>query len=71
MIGLTAIPGAVASWAGGYLGDFHMAGMTCLGAMIGFQLGRQVSPQAPVRWLKTGMAVLLIAVAVQYLFLRS
>src|SRR6185436_106960 len=56
MIGLTAIPGTVASWGAGYLGDFHVAGTTCLGAMIGFQAGRRVSPQAPVKWLKTGMA---------------
>jgi uncharacterized membrane protein YfcA len=71
IVGLTAIPGATASWAAGHLGDFHVAGMTCLGCMLGFQAGRWVSPQAPVRWLKTGMSVLLFLVSVQYLFLRS
>jgi uncharacterized protein len=70
MIGVTAIPGTAASWAAGFLGDYHVAGMACLGALIGFQIGLRVGPYTNVKWLKTGMSVLLIIVAVQYLFLR-
>jgi uncharacterized membrane protein YfcA len=70
MIGITAIPGTVASWADGSLGDYHLAGMTCLGALIGFQLGMRVGHAAPVKLLKGGMSLLLMLVAIQYLFLR-
>ncbi len=70
MIGVTAIPGSVAAWSGGHLGDFHLAGLACLGAMLGFQAGFRASPRAEVKWLKVGLAVLLSAVSIQYLFLR-
>jgi uncharacterized membrane protein YfcA len=70
MIGVTAIPGSVASWAGGHLGDYHVAGMACLGAVIGFQVGVRLTRYMEVKWLKTGMSVLLTLVAIQYLFLR-
>ena len=70
MIGVTAIPGSVASWANGSLADYHVAATACLGALIGFQAGIRVSPYASVRWLKLGMAALLVAVSIQYLFLR-
>ena len=70
MIGVTAIPGSVAAWSSGHLGDFHVAGMTCLGSVIGFQIGVRVAPLAEVKWLKTGMSALLILVSIQYLFLR-
>ena len=72
--GLTRGPilasGCVAAWATGSLGDYHVAGLACLGAVIGFQIGLRVGPYAAVKWLKTGMCVLLVLVAVQYLFLR-
>jgi uncharacterized membrane protein YfcA len=71
MIGVTAIPGTAASWAAGFLGDYHVAGMACIGALIGFQIGLRVGPHANVKWLKTGMCVLLVLVAIQYLLLRS
>jgi len=70
MIGVTAIPGTVAAWATGGLGDYHMAGMACLGAVIGFQAGLRASPYAAVKWLKMGMSLLLGLVAIQYLFLK-
>jgi len=70
MIGVTAIPGSVAAWTSGHLGDYHVAGTACLGAVIGFQIGTRVGPYAAVKWLKLGMAALLVVVSIQYLFLR-
>ena len=70
MIGVTAIPGSVAAWATGSLGDYHVAGLACLGAVLGFQLGIKAGPYAAVKSLKTIMSVLLGLVAIQYLFLR-
>ena len=70
MIGVTAVPGVVAHWAGGHLGDFHVAGATALGVLGGFQFGLWLSPRAPVRWLKVVLAGILAAVAVQYLVFR-
>ena len=70
MIGVTAIPGCVAALATDSLGDYHIAGIACIGAVLGFQLGLRAGPYAAVKWLKTGMSVLLVLVAVQYLFLR-
>ena len=70
MIGVTAVPGVAAHWAGGFLGDFHLAGMTTIGTLIGFQIGQAVGPRAPVVWLKTIMAAILTVVAVQYLFFQ-
>ena len=55
----------VVHWAGGYLGDLHLAGATAVGVLGGFQFGLWLSPRVSVRLLKTGMAVLLVAVAVQ------
>ena len=71
MIGVTAMPGTAATWAAGFLGDFHLAGMTCLGALGGFQIGLRVGPAAPLKWLKAGISVLLTLVSIQYLFLRA
>ena len=70
MIGVTAIPGTVASWFSGQLGDYHLAGMTSLGALVGFQIGLKAGLYMNVRWLKIGMAILMSLVAFQYLFLR-
>lgn len=70
MIGVTAVPGVVAHWAAGFLGDFHLAGLTTIGVLVGFQIGTAGSPRAPVWWLKLVMAVILVAVAFQYVFLR-
>ena len=64
------MPGAIAHWAGGYLGDFHLAGACCLGVLGGFRLGQTLSHRVRVRWLKMLMSALLLAVAVEYLFLR-
>lgn len=70
MIGVTAVPGVAAHWAGGYLNDFHIAGAASVGVLGGFQIGLRIGPRAPVLWLKIGMASLLGLVAVQYLFFR-
>jgi uncharacterized membrane protein YfcA len=70
MIGVTAVPSVAAHWAGGFLGDFHLAGMTTMGALIGFQIGQAAGPRAPVVWLKMIMAIILTVVAIQYLYFR-
>ncbi len=70
MVGVTSIPGTVASWQLGFLGDLHVAGLTCLGTLAGFQIGLRLCPYIPVKWLKVGMAFLLAAVSIQYLFFR-
>ena len=70
MIGVTAVPGVVASWQNGFLDDYHLAALTSLGALVGFQIGLRAGPSFPVKWLKVFMAGLLTVVAVQYLFLR-
>lgn len=70
MIGVTTIPGVAASWHNGFLGDYHLAALTSMGALVGFQIGLHVSPRFQVKWLKVGMACLLTAVSIQYLFLR-
>jgi uncharacterized membrane protein YfcA len=70
MIGVTAVPSLAARWANGDLGDFHMAAMTAIGVLLGFQLGRTISPLAPVKSLKMVMAALVTLVAAQYLFRR-
>ena len=70
MIGVTAVPGVAAHWAGGYFNDFHLSGAAALGVLGGFQFGLWLSPRASVRWLKLGLAGLLVVVAVQYLLFR-
>lgn len=70
IIGVTAIPGSLAAWASGSLGDYHIAGMTCLGAIVGYQIGIRVGPRAAVKSLKMALAALMVCVSVQYLFLR-
>lgn len=70
MIGVTTIPGVAASWHNGFLGDYYLAALTSLGALVGFQIGLYVSPRFQVKWLKVFMACLLTAVSIQYLFLR-
>ena len=70
MIGVTTIPGVAASWQNGFLDDYHLAALTSLGALVGFQIGLHVSPRFQVKWLKVVMACLLSAVSIQYLFLR-
>ena len=70
MIGVTTIPGVAASWHNGFLGDYHLAALTSMGALVGFQIGLHVSPRFQVKWLKVFMACLLSAVSIQYLLLR-
>ena len=70
MIGVTTIPGVAASWQNGFLDDYHLAALTSLGALAGFQIGLHVSPRFQVKWLKVFMACLLSVVSIQYLFLR-
>jgi len=70
MIGVTAVPSLAALWSHGFLGDFHVAGMTALGVLMGFQVGLGISPRAQVRSLKLVMAAILAAVAAKYLVWR-
>ena len=70
MIGVTAVPGAVWHWTNGYLGDYSLVGATCIGVLIGFQVGLKLGPRSPVHLIKTGMAILLAVIAIQYLFFR-
>lgn len=67
MIGVTAVPSLAAHWAHGFLGDFHLAGMTAVGVLMGFQIGLGLSPRTQVRSLKLIMAAILVIVAVRYL----
>jgi uncharacterized membrane protein YfcA len=71
MVGVTAVPSLAAHWAGGFLGDYRIAGLTALGVVMGYQVGLAISPRTSVRRLKMLMAVLLAAVAVRYLFKQS
>lgn len=71
MVGVTAVPSLTFHWAGGFLGDFHVAGLTALGVLVGYQVGLALSPRASVRWLKILMATILVAVAARYLFKQS
>ena len=48
----------------------HPNVLTAIGVLLGFQLGRTISPLAPVRSLKFVMAALVTLVAAQYLFRR-
>ena len=61
MIGVTTIPGVAASWRNGFLDDYHLAALTSMGALVGFQIGLHVSPRFQVKWLKVFMACLLSA----------
>jgi uncharacterized membrane protein YfcA len=70
MIGITAIPPIASAWMSNHLGAPWVAAATGIGAVVGFHAGTRVSPYAPVKWLKVGMAALLVAVSVQYLFFR-
>ena len=67
MIGVTALPGAAWSWSRGALGDYTLVAATVAGALAGYQLGLRVSPRSPVRLIKTGTAILLAVIAIQYL----
>jgi uncharacterized protein len=70
MIGVTAVPGALTHYAGGYLNDFRLAGFAALGVIAGYQLGVWLSSRAPIKGLKLLMAVLLSGVAIEYLVLK-
>ena len=70
MIGVTAVPGVVAHWSRGYLGDYYVTSATCIGVLIGFRIGLWMGPSAPVNVLKTGMGLLLAAISIQYLLFR-
>jgi len=70
MIGVTAVPGALAHYAGGYLNGFRFAGLAALGVIAGYQIGIWLSARAPIKGLKLLMAAILVVVAVEYLFLR-
>lgn len=70
MVGVTAVPSLTYHWAGGFLGDFHIAGLTALGVVVGYQVGLALSPRASVKWLKILMAMILVTVAIRYLFMQ-
>jgi uncharacterized protein len=67
MIGITAIPGAVAHYHLGYMNDFRFAAAAALGVLIGYRGGIALGPKTPVRGLKILMAVMLSLVALRYL----
>lgn len=68
MIGITAIPGVIAHYHLGYMGDFRLAAGAALGVLIGYRLGISLSQRTPVRGLKLLMAGMLSLVALRYLF---
>ncbi len=70
MIGATAIPGVFGHWHRGWLGEPQMVIATCLGAIVGYQIGMRIGPRSSVRAIKTGTALLLAILAAQYLILR-
>jgi uncharacterized membrane protein YfcA len=67
MIGVTAVPGVVAHWAKGFLGDYHLAAIATIGSLIGFRIGLYIGPRAPVQRLKALLVAILGIVAVKYL----
>ena len=67
MIGVTAVPGAVAYWAKGFLGDYHLAAVATIGSLIGFRIGLYVGPRASVQRLKELLVAILGIVAAKYL----
>jgi uncharacterized protein len=67
MIGITAIPGAIAHYHLGYLTDFRLAAAAAIGVLIGYRLGISLGQRTPVRGLKILMAVMLAVVALKYL----
>jgi uncharacterized membrane protein YfcA len=67
MIGITAIPGAVAHYQLGYLNDFRFAAAAALGVLIGYRAGVALGQRTRVRGLKILMAVMLSLVALKYL----
>jgi uncharacterized membrane protein YfcA len=70
MLGVTALPGLVALYSAGYLGDFQIAAATALGVLFGYRLGVWLSGRLVVRRLKVLMSLVLVYVAIQYLLLR-
>jgi uncharacterized membrane protein YfcA len=71
MVGVTAVPSLAAHWSHGFLGDYHVAGFTALGVVMGYQVGLALSPRTSVKWLKILMAGILALVALRYLFKQS
>lgn len=67
MVGITAVPGAIAHESLGNLGDLHVAAGAALGVFAGYQAGIWVATRAPVRALKILMAVVLLVIAARYL----
>ena len=67
MIGVTAVPGSIARFARGELGDFHLAAAVALGVFAGYQVGVLLSGRSQVGALKILMATVLGAVAGRYL----
>jgi uncharacterized membrane protein YfcA len=67
MIGVTAVPGSIARWNQGHLGDFHVAAGIALGVFGGYQIGVWLGTRAAVRALKILMSIILLAVAARYL----
>lgn len=67
MMGVTAVPGSLARWDAGHLGDLHLAAATALGVFAGYQCGAWLGVRAPVKALKMLMAGVLTVVALRYL----
>ena len=67
MIGITAIPGAIAHYHLGYMTDFRLAAAAAIGVLLGYRLGISLGQRTPVRGLKILMAAMLAVVAMKYL----
>lgn len=67
MIGITAIPGTLAGWSRGDLGDLQLSAAIAVGAAAGYPVGLWLTARARVHWLKILLAALLFVVAWEYL----
>ncbi|NQW02944.1 MAG: sulfite exporter TauE/SafE family protein [Acidobacteria bacterium] len=70
IIGVTAFPGVLDSYARGNLTAPMLAAGAVLGAMVGSRLGFWVGAKVKVRSLKIFMALVLAVVASRYLFFK-
>jgi len=70
ILGVTAFPGIVVHFADGHLTNPLLAAGAVLGVLVGSRTGFWVGMRVKVRSLKILMALVLIAVAVEYLFFR-
>lgn len=70
ILGVTALPGVIGYYELGYLVRPELAAAAVLGVIGGSRAGLWITSRVKVRSLKILMAVILAAVAVEYLYLR-